>query len=213
MKVWTCDVCHVVQFPTFEEAVEHEKICTGIPPSSWPQTKAALLEHEKSEKEPSSSVITSEPSNQSLGGVNQYDTYPMPQPQHLSSTALNAAVAAANEVVGDTGVRDVIEQEPIMEVPVAAMTSKPRQVTDTVGVRESYSSVMTGVIGVPLGVEAATTAASSGCPEHMEPHPCIFLSTDNGKETVQNSSPHNTTAMNGSDDDNEDMVKKMALEL
>ena len=209
MKVWTCDVCHVVQFPTFEEAVEHEKICTGIPRSSWSQTKSALFEHEKSEKEPSNSVITSEPSNQALGGVNLYVTYPLPQPQHLSSTALNAAVvAAANDFVGDTGVCDAIEQEPIMEVPVAAMTSKPRQVTvpDTVGVRERYTDVMTGVIGVPLGVEAATT---SGCPEHKEPHTSFFSQL---KETVQHSSLHNTTTMNGSDDDNEDMVK-MALEL
>lgn len=34
MMVWTCDVCRVAQLPTFEEAVEHEKICTGLPPSS-----------------------------------------------------------------------------------------------------------------------------------------------------------------------------------
>lgn len=34
LMVWTCDVCRVAQLPTFEEAVEHEKICTGLPPSS-----------------------------------------------------------------------------------------------------------------------------------------------------------------------------------
>jgi len=28
---WTCDVCRVAQFPTFEDAVEHEKECTGLP--------------------------------------------------------------------------------------------------------------------------------------------------------------------------------------
>lgn len=133
IKVWTCDVCHVVHLPTFEEAIEHEKMCIGLPPppSTLPQTKAAHLEHEKSEKESSiSSVTTSEPIYQSLGGVNLY-TYPLPQPQQLSSMALNAPDAAANMVAQDTKGVDVIEQEPVKEVQVAAMTSKPRQVTAT----------------------------------------------------------------------------------
>ena len=28
---WTCNVCRVAQFPTYEDAVEHEKECTGLP--------------------------------------------------------------------------------------------------------------------------------------------------------------------------------------
>lgn len=220
IKVWTCDVCRVVQLPTFEEAVEHEKICTSLPPSSssLPQTKAAHLEHEKNEKESSSYVTTSEPSNQSLGGVNLCDIFPIPQTQQLSS---NAAVAVANKVAQDTEGGDVIEQtieqEPVKEVPVAAINPRQVTVTDTVGVRESYTGVMPGVRGVPLGVEAATTAASSGCLERKEPN--RFISSDNGNkfgckhasEPVQHSSPHNTTKMNSSNDDNEDLVN-MALE-
>lgn len=180
MKVWTCDVCHVVQLPTFEEAVEHEKMCTGLPPppSTMPQTKAAAhLEHEKSEKEIRSSVTTTseQPTNQSLGGVNLYDTHPLPQPQQLSITALDSPVGAANKVAQDIKGDDFNEQEPVKEVPVAAMTSKPRQVTvtdDTNRVRAIYSGDRAGVRGVPLGVEAATIAASSGCPERSkEPNP------------------------------------------
>ena len=196
IKVWTCDVCRVVQLPTFEEAVEHEK----------------------SEKESSSYVTTSEPSNQSLGGVNLCDIFPIPQTQQLS---LNAAVSVANKVAQDTEGDDVIEQtieqEPVKEVPVAAINPRQVTVTDTVGVRESYTGVMPGVRGVPLGVEAATTAASSGCLERKEPN--RFISSDNGNkfgykhasEPVQHSSPHNTTKMNSSNDDNEDVVN-MALE-
>jgi hypothetical protein len=30
--IWTCDVCLVAQFKSFEEACEHEKTCTGLPP-------------------------------------------------------------------------------------------------------------------------------------------------------------------------------------
>jgi len=34
--VWTCDLCHEAQFDTFEDACEHEKVCTGLPPPSSP---------------------------------------------------------------------------------------------------------------------------------------------------------------------------------
>jgi len=37
--VWTCDICKVKQFSDFNEAVEHERICKGAPPSSEGVTK------------------------------------------------------------------------------------------------------------------------------------------------------------------------------
>ena len=32
VTMWTCDVCRVAQFESFDEAVEHEKTCDGNPP-------------------------------------------------------------------------------------------------------------------------------------------------------------------------------------
>lgn len=45
---WTCDVCRVAQFPTFEDAVEHEKECTGLPQDASTSTISRRGKRDKS---------------------------------------------------------------------------------------------------------------------------------------------------------------------
>lgn len=75
VTVWTCDVCRVAEFSSYEEALEHEKNCKGVPPdksienSSRPtvepsEGKSKLDTHPQSQKEPS--TMTKNTSNEKV---------------------------------------------------------------------------------------------------------------------------------------------------